>query len=916
MTYESEAMMEKLLIKDLGRYGYAYIRLNDESAIVKNFREIISKFNKDELNGKPLSDTEFDRLVTEISGQTVFKSAKILRDKFALTRDDDSKAYISFFDSRNYSNNIFQVTNQVELTGKYRNRYDVTVLINGLPIIQIELKRRGNELSEAFNQIVRYGRHSYHGLYRFIQIFIISNGVNTKYFANNDAEPQYSQTFHWTDEHNNRISSVQEFVRMFLDKQWIVKMLSDYTVINDSEKKMMVMRPYQVFATEAIARRAESNKSGYVWHTTGSGKTLTSFKAAQIMSRNPRIKKVIFLVDRTDLDVQTFDEFNKFEEGSVDRTDNTATLVRQMADQNNRLIVTTIQKMTNAVKNAQYSKTMDLYKDEKVVFIIDECHRSQFGTMHMILKRQFEKALYFGFTGTPRFEKNKGPNDRTTADIFSDCLHTYLITQAIADKNVLGFMIHYYNTIIGKFNDQDPLKVEDIDREEALMNDERIQKIVTNIIKDHSIYTKERRYTAILTVSSIPMLVKYYDEFARHEHNLKVAAVFTWDDNEDLSERTEHSRDSMERIIANYNRMFGTNFNTDISNSYQRDISKKVKSKEIDILIVVNMFLTGFDSKTLNTLYVDRFLEHHTLLQAYSRTNRVENNEWKRFGTVVCYINLKKKTDEALRLFSNDSNVNKILAKEYGEYRIETRDAIRNLRIFVPTPDDVDKLMSEEDQKRFILLFKDVARGVTMMESFVEFDFMTESGILNLDEVTYGNYKSKYLDIYASRPKKDKISVLNDVDFVIELMETDRINYDYIRMLIRNIDAQPEEARKRCIEKILEELEHTDNLELRRKVDLLKLFLSRVSAGTVDLFDLDGAYVKFEEAQRALEIEEFAKDIGVDSNLLRKEIAEYEYTGMISNERLYENLAGGFLEKKKKKGLIMEFIISNTEKYQ
>ena len=918
MTYESEAMLENRLIRDMINQGYSLVKIENETDLNNNFRKVINEFNKDELAGKELSDKEFDRLMIEISDQTVFKSAKMLRDtdrQITLIRDDDSKVYLSLFNQRDYSRNIFQITHQVTVHGHYTNRYDASVLINGLPLVQIELKRRGTEISEAFNQIIRYSKHSYQGLFRFIQIFVVCNGTNTKYFANNDGDFTFSQTFHWTDAKNIRINSVEEFVRIFLEKSWIVKMLSDYTVVNDTEKRIMVMRPYQVYATEAILRSVDSEKSGYVWHTTGSGKTLTSFKAAQLMSKRRDISKVIFLVDRTDLDVQTFDEFNKFESGSVDRTENTATLVKQMKNLNNKLIVTTMQKMSKAITSTKHAKIMDAQRDEKVIFIIDECHRSQFGKMHVDIERHFKNALYFGFTGTPRFVQNRGPNERTTADIFGNCLHTYLITEAIADKNVLGFMIHYYKTIEGNFDDNDSTRVEGIDTNEALMDDERINKIVTKIISDHPTYTKSRKYTAILTVSSIPMLIKYYNEFQRLDHSLNVAAIFSWDDNESQEGRDEHSRDAMERIISKYNETFDTGFSTDSMDSYQRDVSRKVKTRQIDILIVVNMFLTGFDSKGLNTLYVDKYLKYHDLLQAYSRTNRIESDECKKWGTIVCYRDLKKRTDEALKLFSNDSEVNKIIAKKYSEYKKETKDAVKNLRELVPTPADVDLIYSETGQLEFIRLFKEVARGVSMMESFVEFNFEDESGILDMDAITFQDYKSKYLDIYRKK-SKDKVSILNDVDFILELIQTDRITYDYVKNLIRNIDVSSDAARIRSVKNILDELDRADNEYLYRKVDLVKAFLKRVSAGTVDLFDLAAAYVKFEEAERSKEIDEFSKSINIDPDVIRTEIAEYEYTGIIDIENVLNDLNIGFLERVEKKELIKDFIINNSEKYQ
>ena len=430
MGYQSEAELENQLIKQLKNQGYNYVEIEDYDQLMKNFRLQFFEFNKEKLNNQPLSDKEWDRLTNYMLGRTVFESAKVLRDKYVLERDDGSKVYVSFVDE-DHTKNLWQVSNQTTVVGKYVNRYDVTILCNGLPIVQIELKRRGMDLRQAVNQIMRYKKHSYIGLYRYIQCFVVSNGVDTKYFANSDKDILYSHTFFWTDENNVRITNLKEFSIAFLSRDHLTRMMVRYTVLNDVEKAIMIMRPYQVYAASKLIDRARfSDKNAYIWHTTGSGKTLTSFKTAQILAKEERIKKVIFLVDRKDLDSQTMEEFNKFEQGSVDVTDNTSVLVDQMRKKDVHLIVTTIQKMSNAVKNPRYANVMEEYKEEKVVFIIDECHRSQFGDMHLDIVRHFKKAQFFGFTGTPRFEvngKKEGHVVKTTASLFGECLHTYLI---------------------------------------------------------------------------------------------------------------------------------------------------------------------------------------------------------------------------------------------------------------------------------------------------------------------------------------------------------------------------------------------------------------------------------------------------------------------------------------------------------
>ncbi len=564
-TYQSEAELENQLIKQLNEQDYVSVEINDYDAILANFREQFCRFNDTKLGGKPLSDKEWERLTNYMLGNSVFESAKILRDKYVLERDDGSKVYVRFIDE-DHTKNIYQVTHQTTVVGKYVNRYDVTLLCNGLPLVQIELKRRGMDLREAVNQIMRYKKHSYIGLYRYVQMFVVSNGVDTKYFANTDRDLMYSLTFFWTDENNVRITKLKDFSVTFLARDHVNRMLNRFTILNETDKAIMIMRPYQVYAASALIDRARfSNKNAYVWHTTGSGKTLTSFKTAQILSNEPSIKKVVFLVDRKDLDSQTIEEFNKFEKDSVDVTDRTDVLVKQMKDKNVHLIVTTIQKMANAVKGSRYAKVMDAYRDEKVVFIIDECHRSQFGDMHRDIVRHFNKAQFFGFTGTPRFEVNgkvEGHIVQTTASLFGECLHTYLIKDAIFDNNVLGFHVEYIKTIQGDYDLNDQAQVEGIDTEELLFADERMTMIANHIIANHKAKTRNRQYTAIFAVWSIPALIKYYDIFEKIDHDLNIAAIFSYGANEDGEGKEEHSRDALERMIGDYNRTYDTNYSS------------------------------------------------------------------------------------------------------------------------------------------------------------------------------------------------------------------------------------------------------------------------------------------------------------------------------------------------------------------
>ena len=730
MGYQSEAQLEEQLIEQLKKQNYERVIIEDYDALLDNFKIQFEKFNKSKLGNKALSNKEWERVFNHIGGKSIFESAKILRDKFVLERDDGTKVYLMLFDE-DYSKNIYQVTNQTTVVGKYTNRYDVTLLINGLPLIQIELKRRGGDIKEAVNQIMRYRKHSYQGLYHFIQLFVVSNGVDTKYFANSDKDILFSHTFFWTDDNNIRITNLKEFSIVFLARDLITKMLSKFTILNDTDKIMMVMRPYQVYATEALIRQATvTNKNAYIWHTTGAGKTLTAFKTAQILASNPKIKKVIFLVDRKDLDTQTTEEFNKFEAGSVDATDRTNVLVKQMKDKNRQLIITTIQKMATAVNKPQYSKVLDEYREEKVVFIIDECHRSQFGDMHNDIVRHFKNAQFFGFTGTPRFEvngKTQGRVVQTTKSLFGECLHSYLIKNAIFDNNVLGFHVEYIKTIDGDYDENDSTMTQAIDTNELYMADERMTMIANHIIENHKSKTRNRQYTAIFAVSSIPALIKYYDIFKSIDHDLNISGIFSYGANEDYEGHDEHSRDALDRIIKDYNKCYNTNFSTDTFQAYHKDISDRVKgkkSKQLDILIVVNMFLTGFDSKPLSVLYVDKKLEYHDLLQAYSRTNRVEKDT-KPWGIIICYRNLKKNTDEALALFSQSNDTEGILAPNFEYFTQKFNELVDKIKLIVPTPESVDTLMNENDQKDFVVAFRELSKLWLSLQTFVE--FKTES---------------------------------------------------------------------------------------------------------------------------------------------------------------------------------------------
>lgn len=920
MSYQSEAQLERQLIEQLKSQNYEEAVIQDYDSLIVNFRTQFEKFNRTKLGGKALSDKEWERVLNFVNGKSIFESGKILRDKFQIERDDGTKPFLSLLDS-DFTKNLFQVTHQTTVTGKYTNRYDVTLLVNGLPLVQIELKRRGLDIKEAVNQIMRYRKHSYQGLYHFIQIFVVSNGVDTKYFSNSDRDILYSHTFFWTDENNIRITNLKEFSVVFLSRDLLVKMMTRFTVLNDTDKVMMVMRPYQVYATEALIRQATlTNRNAYIWHTTGAGKTLTSFKTAQILSTLPHIKKVIFLVDRKDLDTQTTEEFNKFEAGSVDATDKTTVLVRQIKDKNRQLIITTIQKMANAVNNPRYADVMDLYRDEKVVFIIDECHRSQFGDMHKDIVRHFRNAQFFGFTGTPRFEingKTEGKVVQTTDKLFGECLHTYLIKDAIFDNNVLGFHIEYINTIKGDYDENDPTMTEAIDVGELYMADKRMSLIANHIIQNHKSKTRNKQYTAIFAVSSIPMLIKYYDIFKSIKHDLNISAIFSYGANEDYEGHDEHSRDALERIIADYNKTYNTNFSTDTFTGYHKDISDRVKGKKtkpLDILIVVNMFLTGFDSKPLSVLYVDKELAYHDLLQAYSRTNRVEK-ETKPWGIIVCYRNLKQRTDEALALFSQ-GHAEDIVTKAFEYYVQKFNEITAQIRQIALVPEEIDLLQSEDDQKAFVILFRELSRYMLTLKTFVEFN-IDHSG-LDMTDQEFQDYKSKYLMLYRKvNGDKEVVSVLNDVDFCIEIIESDKINVAYIMNLIRNIDFGSKKSRDKDIEHIKDELDRSDNLRLHKKIDILKAFLDEVVSGFNGSEDIDSEYNDFENRKQQEEIEVFANKENIDKTILSEYIAEYAFSGVINQGEIRDNIQTpmSLLKKKSLVNRIVDFIRSLVDKY-
>ena len=902
MTKQPELILENNLVDQLVGLGYSPVSIKDEGDLVLNLKSQLEKHNKTKFN-----DNEFKQILNYISKGNIFERSKTLRDRVPYITDKNETKTIELINQQFWCQNEFQVTNQITIKGQYENRYDVTILVNGLPLVQIELKRRGLELKEAFNQTNRYERHSYgsgHGLFQFIQLFVISNGVNTKYFANNPIkERSFKQTFYWSDENNKLITQLSKFTDIFLEPCHLSKMITKYIVLNETHRVLMVLRPYQYYATENIVERVKStDKFGYIWHTTGSGKTLTSFKTAQILTQLPNVHKVVFVVDRKDLDYQTTKEFNSFSKGSIDGTNNTNTLANQLAG-DTKLIITTIQKLNTAITKNRYQSRVEGLADKKVVFIFDECHRSQFGKTHEEIRKFFPSSQMFGFTGTPIFEENAGSNEfgkRTTTMLFDKCLHKYVITDAIRDENVLKFSVEYISTFKKKESIVD-INVEDIDETEVMNSPARLEGVVDYIINNHDRKTHNRKFTSIFCVSSVSVLVEYYKIFREkqkdldNDKKLKIATIFSYQSNEEDKDTlgnfgeefstaaepeseyvTQHSRDYLEDFIGDYNKTFGTNYTTKDSQSYYNyynDIARKVKEKQIDVLLVVNMFLTGFDSKLLNTLYVDKNLKFHGLIQAYSRTNRIFG-ELKSQGNIVSFRNLKKQTDDAIGLFSNLDNKDLIVMEPYEVYLERFNEAYSNLTKLTPSVDSVNDLIREDDQFEFIKLFRDLMRVKNVLNTFTQFE-MEET---EMEDQEFEDYKSKYLDLYDRHKgdSKEKVSIINDIDFELELIHRDEINVSYILNLLSTLKNSPIEEQETQRKKIIEII--TGQSDLRSKRELIERFIDENLPNIEDSDNIPEEFEKFWNKERVKYIDKLVEEENLDKDKLEKVIGDYMFT--------------------------------------
>lgn len=961
-SYQSEVSLEDEFIRLLKEQSYEYIQIHKEADLISNLRKQIEK-----LNSYHFSDDEWNRFFSDnISNPNlgIVEKTRTIQEDYRknLRRDDGSTKNITLIDKTNIHNNILQVINQyTEDKGNYDNRYDVTILVNGLPLVHVELKRRGVALREAFNQIDRYQRDSFWagcGLYQFVQIFVISNGVNTKYYSNttrfnhikDNANPSkkgktsnsFEFTSYWADANNHPIPDLIDFTKTFFSKHTILNILTKYCIFT-SENMLLVMRPYQIVATERILNRIEISTNykkygtidagGYIWHTTGSGKTLTSFKTARLASKMDGIDKVLFVVDRKDLDYQTMREYDRFEKGAANSNKSTAILKKQLEDDNCRIIITTIQKLSTFIKS---TNAHPVYR-KHVVFIFDECHRSQFGDMHTAIVKHFKKYHLFGFTGTPIFAVNSGssknPNLQTTKQAFGDQLHAYTIVDAINDKNVLPFRVDYIKTVDEKDDISDE-KVWDIDREKVFMEPKRISMVTKYILDnfDRKTYRNDKwfkfnviknvqevassksrnsdeqkettfvnGFNSIFAVSSIQAAKLYYNEFKKQiaerpdKANLKVGVIFSYGANEeeadgildeedpaDTESLDASSRDFLKKAIQDYNRMFSTNYDTssDKFQNYYKDVSLRMKNKELDILIVVNMFLTGFDATTLNTLWVDKNLKMHGLIQAFSRTNRILNSI-KTFGNIVCFRNLQKQTDDAISLFG-DKNANGIvLLKGYKDYYYGYKDDKGNEKLGYQGmiqeltgrfPLTGFPLVGEKNKKEFIGLFGAVLRMKNLLVSFDEF-----AGNEILSEREFQDYSGKYLDLkdeISRMPPEQAKNINDDVVFEIELIKQVEINIDYILILVQKYhDSHCSD--KELLISIQKAVDSSP--ELRSKKALIESFI----AGINEVDDVVSEWRTYIAEQKEKELKEIISSEKLNEQETRKFISDCFVNGEV-----------------------------------
>ena len=898
MSTQSEAALEAGLIATLRQMDYEYVQIVEEDNLYVNFKRQLEIHNKKQLaevGRTSFTDEEFEKILIYLEGGTRFEKAKKLRDLYPLDTVNGQRIWVEFLNRTQWCQNEFQVSNQITVEGRKKCRYDVTILINGLPLVQIELKRRGVELKQAYNQIQRYHKTSFHGLFDYIQLFVISNGVNTRYFANNP-NSGYKFTFNWTDAANHPFNELDKFAVFFLEKCTLGKIIGKYIVLHEGDKCLMVLRPYQFYAVEKILDRVQnSNDNGYIWHTTGAGKTLTSFKAAQLVSELDDVDKVMFVVDRHDLDTQTQSEYEAFEPGAVDSTDNTDELVKRLQS-NSKIIITTIQKLNAAVSKTWYSNKIETIRHSRIVMIFDECHRSHFGDSHKKIMKFFDNAQIFGFTGTPIFTEN-AVDGHTTKEIFGNCLYKYHIKDAIADENVLGFLVEYYHGNEVVDND----------------NQARMEEIAKFILNNFNKSTFDGEFDALFAVQSVSMLIRYYKIFKSLNPKIRIGAVFTYAANNSLDDEQtgmgtgQYAKegvgeaDELQTIMDDYNNMFGTAFTTENFRAYYDDINLRMKKKKadmkpLDLCLVVGMFLTGFDSKKLNTLYVDKNMEYHGLLQAFSRTNRVLN-EKKRFGKIVCFRDLKNNVDTSIKLFSNSDNSEDIVRPPFEDVKKEYKCLATEFLKKYPTPSSIDFLQSENDKKNFVLAFRDIIRKHAEIQIYE--DYSEDAEDLGMTEQQFNDYKSKYLDITVgfieppvipSVVAEDPVPYgnsqgLEDIDFCLELLHSDIINVAYILELIAELDPYSNdysEKRQHIIDTMIKDAGMRGKAKLidgfiRKNVDEDKEnFMSGRSKadGTSELEERLNQYIV---SERNKAVKDLSDDEQIPTEVLNLYIKEYDY---------------------------------------
>jgi type I restriction enzyme R subunit len=920
-SYQSEAQLEQAFIDLLSGQAYDFVSFGSEDELIRNLRR-----NLETLNNITFSDIEWEGFYkASIAGERdgiLEKTKRIQEDHVqVLKRDNGESKNIYLIDKQNIHNNKLQVMNQYEVSGKYDNRYDVTILVNGLPLVHVELKRRGVDIREAFNQINRYQRDSFwagSGLFLYVQLFVISNGTFTKYYSNTVRKQHldelvpggskrktsntYEFTSWWADAKNQPIFDLMAFGKTFFAKHTLLNILTKYCVFT-SDDTLLVMRPYQIVATERILQRivvSDNNPKflgtekagGYVWHTTGSGKTLTSFKTAQLASQLPEVEKVLFVVDRKDLDYQTMKEYQRFQDGAANSNTSTAVLKRQLEDNTSRIIITTIQKLSIFIaKNEKHEITK-----KRVVLIFDECHRSQFGEMNASIRKAFSNYNLFGFTGTPIFAVNSSmsgnPQMRTTEQAFGEKLHTYTIVDAIRDKNVLPFRVDYVNTF------QLPETVKDkqvsaIDTEKALLAPERIQKIVDYVLehfnqktrRNESYNLKDRRvsgFNSLFATASIEAAKRYYLAFKKaqeglsEDQKLKVGIIYSFAPNEELVDgilaeeefETDHldasSREFLDMAISDYNKIYKSNWDTSSDNfqGYYQQLARKLKERDIDLVIVVNMFLTGFDSTTLNTLWVDKNLHQHGLLQAFSRTNRILNSV-KTYGNIVCFRDLEKATQESISLFGNKEAGGIVLLRPYAEYYSEYSDAVNEL-LTQFTQGQMPE--GEEAQKAFVNIYNKILRLKNILQSFDDFE-----GNEGLSQAAFQDFQSTYIEIYNIEKAKrdaDKESIIGDITFEIELVKQVEINVDYILMLVKELQASTGNANKEIKSKIDRAV--LSSYSLRSKKDLIEQFLSTIDNHS----DIDKSWKLYIEQERESELASIIETENLDPVAAQKYVSQ------------------------------------------